>query len=54
MKPRSGSASLAPTNWFTWSERVKWCRAWGVASRIAFTGPGRSAKASPMGTNPSR
>ena len=33
---------------------VKWCNAWGEASRIAWTGPGRSAKASPMGTKPSR
>ena len=39
MKPRSASASRAETSWFTWSERVKWCRAWGEASRIAFTGP---------------
>ena len=38
MKPRSGSASLAATSWFTWSKRVKWWKAWGEASRIAFTG----------------
>ena len=24
MKPRSGSASLAETSWFTWSAWVKW------------------------------
>ena len=54
MKPRAGSASLAPTSWFTWSAWVKWCNAWGVASRIAFTGPPRSAKASPIGTNSPR
>ena len=33
---------------------VKWCNAWGEASRISFTGPPRSEKASPMGTKPSR
>ena len=38
-KPRSGSASLASTSWFTWSAWVKWCNAWGETSRIAFTGP---------------
>ena len=40
-----------PTSWFTWSAWVKWCNAWGEASRIAFTGP---EIASPMGTKPSR
>ena len=50
MKPRSGSASLAPTSWFTWSAWVKWWLAWGEVSRIAWTGPPRSAKASPIGT----
>ena len=54
MKPRSGSASLAETNWFTWSKRVKWCNAWGEASRIAWTGPSRSATTSPIGTNSPR
>ena len=34
------------------AQRVKWRCAWGVASRIAWTGPGRSAMTSPMGTNP--
>ena len=36
MKPRSASASLAPTSWFTWSAWVKWCSAWGggVADRL--------------------
>ena len=40
MKPRSGSASLAETSWFTWSKRVKWCNRLGrsVADRF-FTGP---------------
>ena len=30
---------------------VKECRAWGVASRIAITGPSRSETALPIGTN---
>ena len=50
MKPRSGSASLAETSWFTWSKRVKWCSAWGEASRIAATGPFRSERTSATGT----
>ena len=34
-------------------KRVKWCNAWGGDGvRIAFTGPLRPAKASPMETNP--
>ena len=33
---------------------VKWCIAWGEASRIAATGPPRSEMASSMGTKPSR
>ena len=31
MKPRSASASLAPTSWSIWSRRVKWCSDWGAA-----------------------
>ena len=46
--------SLAVTSWFTWSAWVKWCRAWGEASRIAWTGPSRSATTSPIGTLPTR
>ena len=54
MKPRSGSASLAETSWFTWSAWVKWCPAWGEVSWIAFTGPSRLPEASPTGTHPFR
>ena len=50
MKPRAGSASLAPTCWSTWSKRVKWWRSWGEASRIAITGPSRPDTTSATGT----
>ena len=41
---------LSETSWFTWSAWVKWCRAWGEASRIAFTGPPRPDTTSATGT----